>query len=69
MPQEVEIVKDKLPEIFADNSFEAKIVVIPDNTISDGGVVIETSNGIIDASVQTQVAIIEKAFASNKEDN
>ena len=58
MPQEVEIVKDKLPEIFADNTFEAKIMVVPDNNISEGGVIIETSNGIIDATIQTQVAII-----------
>ena len=66
-PQEVEIVKDKLPEIFADNTFEAKIMVVPDNNISDGGVIIETSNGLIDASIQTQVAIIEKALGKKQE--
>lgn len=69
MPQEVEIVKDKLPEIFADNTFEAKIMVVPDNNISEGGVIIETSNGIIDATIQTQVAIIEKALSKQQEGN
>ena len=68
-PQEVALVKDKLPEIFADNSFEAKIMVVPDNNISDGGVIVETSNGLIDASIETQVAIIEKALGKQKEVN
>ena len=68
-PQEVALVKDKLPEIFADNSFEAKIMVVPDNNISDGGVIVETSNGLIDASIETQVAIIEKALGKQKEGN
>ena len=67
-PKEVEIVKDKLPEIFADNTFEAKILVVPDVNISEGGVIIETSNGLIDATVQTQLAIIEKALGNKQED-
>ncbi len=68
MPKDVEIVRDKIPEIFEGNYFEAKISVIPDTTIKEGGVIIETSNGLIDASIETQLAIIEKALKS-KEDN
>ena len=67
MPKDVEIVRDKIPEIFEGNYFEAKITVIPDSTIKEGGVIIETSNGLIDASIETQMAIIEKAL-STKED-
>ena len=69
MPQEVEIVKDKLPEIFEDNAYEAKIMVVPDANIEEGGVIIETSNGLIDATVKTQLAIIEKALGKKQEDN
>lgn len=68
MPKDVEIVKDKIPEIFEGNYFEAKVSVIPDAEIKEGGVIIETSNGLIDASISTQIAIIEKALKS-KEDN
>lgn len=68
MPKDVEIVRDRVPEIFEGNYFEAKISVIPDATIKEGGVIIETSNGLIDASIETQMAIIEKALKS-KEDN
>ena len=61
-PQDVEIVKDKTEEIFKGEYFEAKITVVPDNTIKEGGVIIETSNGIVDATIDTQLAIIEEAL-------
>lgn len=62
MPKDVEIVKDKVAEIFEGNSFEAKISVIPEKDIKDGGVIVQTSNGLIDATIETQLAIIEKAL-------
>lgn len=67
MPKDVEIVRDKITDIFSGNYFEAKISVIPDNDIKDGGVVVETSNGLIDASIETQLAIIEKALKKQEE--
>ncbi len=62
MPKDVEIVRDKVAEIFEGNSFEAKISVIPEKEIKDGGVIVQTSNGLIDATIETQLAIIEKAL-------
>jgi flagellar biosynthesis/type III secretory pathway protein FliH len=67
MPKDVEIVKDKISDIFSGNSFDAAINVIPDKKIKEGGVIVETSNGIIDASIETQLAIIEKAFSKQEE--
>ena len=67
MPKDVEIVRDNVEEVFSGNYFEAKISVIPDNSINDGGVIVETSNGLIDASIQTQLAIIEKALRKQEE--
>ena len=67
MPKDVEIVRDKVPEIFSGNFYEAKISVIPDASIKEGGVIIETSNGLIDASIETQLAIIEKALMKKEE--
>lgn len=61
-PKDVAIVKDKTTEIFSGQGFEAKISVIPDNTIEDGGVILETSNGIIDATIKTQLAIMEQVL-------
>lgn len=67
MPKDVEIVKDKIPEIFQGNFGEAKISVIPDAEIKEGGVIIETSNGLIDASIETQIKIMEKALNAREE--
>ncbi len=67
MPQDVEIVKNKLPEIFTAGGFEAAISVLPDKNIKEGGVIVETSNGIIDATISTQMAIMEKALCAGKE--
>ena len=67
MPKDVEIVRDKIPEIFSGEYFEAKISVIPDNEIKEGGVIVETSNGIIDATLETQLSIIEKALKKKEE--
>ncbi len=67
MPQDVEIVRDKVPQMFKNEFTEAKISVIPDQTIKDGGVIVETSNGIIDATVETQISIIEKALTNKEE--
>lgn len=68
MPKDVEIVREKVPEIISDSYYEAAVTVIPDNNIKDGGVIIETSNGIIDASIETQLEIVKKALVA-KEDN
>lgn len=67
MPKDVEIVRDKMQEIFEGNYFEAKISVVPDNEIKDGGVIVETSNGLIDATLETQLVIIEKALSKQEE--
>lgn len=68
MPKDVELVRDKLPEIFSENSFEAKILVVPDINIREGGVIIETSNGIIDATIETQLEIVENALKTQTEE-
>lgn len=67
MPKDVEIVKDKISEIFSGDYFEAKISVVPDGEIKEGGVIVETSNGIIDAKIETQLAIIESALKKQEE--
>lgn len=61
-PKDVAIVKDKITEVFTAQGFEAKVSVIPDNDIEDGGVILETSNGIIDATIDTQLTIMEQVL-------
>lgn len=61
-PQSVQFVKDVLPNLTYEYGIDAKISVVADPSISDGGCVLETNNGIVDASVDTQLEIIKKAL-------
>lgn len=67
MPKDVEIVRDSIPDIFTNKYFEAKVYVVPDNSIKEGGVIVETSNGIVDATIETQLQVIQKALKENSD--
>ena len=67
LPKDVEIVKDKIPEMISSDFYEASVMVVPDSTIKEGGVIIETSNGIIDAKIETQLEIIKKALTGKEQ--
>ena len=61
-PQDVIVVKENLPEYLSADAIEAKIKVVPDDKIVSGGAIIVTENGIIDATIDTGLSILEQAF-------
>lgn len=61
-PVDVEYAKDMIPELLSTGQTEAKIYVTADKTVVEGGVIIETSNGLIDANISTQLGVIREAF-------
>ena len=61
-PQDVLTVKENLPEYLSADANEAKIKVVPDENITSGGAIILTENGIIDATIDTGLSILEQAF-------
>lgn len=61
-PEQIGIVKDKLPEITASIGLEVKTKAVADDTIEMGSCIVETSNGIVDATIDTQLEIIKEAF-------
>jgi len=61
-PQAVEFIKDTLPNITYQYGIEAKINIVADPAIEDGGCIFQTGNGIVDASIDTQLEIIKKAL-------
>lgn len=61
-PQDVVTVRDNLPDFLSADSIEAKIKVVPDDNIVSGGAIIITENGIIDATIDTGLSILEQAF-------
>lgn len=61
-PQAAAFVKDVLPTVTYEYGIDAKINIIADPSIEDGGCIFQTNNGIVDASVDTQLEIIKKAL-------
>lgn len=59
---QLELVKESIPEIIASIGLETKTSVIEDDTIELGSCIIQTSNGIVDATIDTQLEIIKEAF-------
>lgn len=61
-PEQVELTKGNLPEIISATGLDARINVIGDDTIEVGSCIVQTSNGIVDATVNTKLEIIKEAF-------
>ena len=61
-PSQIGIAKENIPQITESIGLESKTNVIPDDTIETGGCIIQTSNGIVDATIDTQLEIIKEAF-------
>lgn len=61
-PIDVEYTKEIVPELLSSGQLEAKIFVTGDKDVEEGSAIIETSNGIIDANIGTQLEIIKEAF-------
>lgn len=61
-PAEIAMVKGNIPEVSSSLGLDAKISVIADETIEVGNCIVQTSNGIVDATLDTQLAIIKEAF-------
>ena len=61
-PQSVQFIKDTIPNITYQYGIESKISIIADPSVEDGGCVFQTGNGIVDASIDTQLEIIKKAL-------
>lgn len=61
-PQAVQFVKDTIPNIIYQYGIDSKINIVADPSIEDGGCVFQTNNGIVDASIDTQLEIIKKAL-------
>lgn len=61
-PQSVQFVKDTIPDITYQYGIESKINIVSDPSVDEGGCVLQTNNGIVDASITTQLEIIKKAL-------
>ena len=61
-PVQVAMLKQEIPEAMSAAGLEAKVIIIPDETVMEGGCMITTTNGVIDATIETQLAIISEVL-------
>ena len=61
-PSDVANVKQQIPTMLENAGLDVKIMIVPDPSITQGGGIIQTINGIIDVTIDTQVDIITKAL-------
>lgn len=61
-PSQVAILEQRVPEMIKISGLEAKVIIIPDEGITEGGCVVTTTNGVIDATIDTQIEIISEAL-------
>lgn len=61
-PAQVSLLKMEVPSLVSDNGLDAKVLIIPDENVMEGGCVVETANGVVDASIETQLAVISEAL-------
>lgn len=61
-PSQSTLVKENIPDMVNSIGIEAKINVIPDDSIETGSCILYTHNGVVDATIETQLEIIKEAL-------
>ena len=61
-PSQVAMLKQEIPEVTSSLGIEAKIFIVAEETIMEGGCIVTTTNGVIDATIESQLAIISEAL-------
>ncbi len=61
-PAEVNNIKQAVPELLELAGIDTKVVVLADEEVSEGGCLVTTTNGIVDATIETRIAVVSKAL-------
>lgn len=61
-PAQCAMLKQEIPEVVTMMGFEAVVSILPDENIMEGGCVVTTSNGVIDATIESQLSIISEVL-------
>lgn len=61
-PTQVAMLKQDVPEAVSAAGLEAKVIIIPDENIMEGGCMMTTTNGVTDATIESQLAIISEVL-------
>ena len=61
-PSQVAMLKQEIPEVTNSLGIEAKIYIVAEERIMEGGCIVTTTNGVIDATIESQLAIVSEAL-------
>lgn len=61
-PTQATMLKQEVPEISSSLGLEAKIIIVADENITEGGCLMTTTNGVIDATIESQLGIISEVL-------
>lgn len=61
-PNQIDMLREEVPQVVTGLGLESKVIIIADDSIIEGGCVITTTNGVVDATIDTQIAIISEAL-------
>ncbi|CCY62234.1 flagellar assembly protein FliH [Clostridium sp. CAG:967] len=61
-PEQVSLLKAEIPELMSTAGLDAKVLVVPDEELMEGGCMVTTTNGVIDATIETQLSVISEAL-------
>lgn len=61
-PTQVAMLKQEVPECATSLGLEVKIYIVADETIMEGGCILTTTNGVIDATIESQLGIISEVM-------
>ena len=61
---QAQYVKDNLPAQLTILGVESKVNILADDNITEGSCIVQTSNGVVDASIEAQLDIIQNALRS-----
>ena len=56
------MLKQEIPDVLTSLGLDARVMVVPDENVFEGGCMVVTNNGIIDATIETQLSIISEAL-------
>lgn len=61
-PSEANEVKQAIPELLNLAGLDTKVIVLSDEEVNEGGCMVTTTNGIVDATIDSRIALVTQAL-------
>lgn len=61
-PIQVPLLKSEIADMMSNAGLDSKVMIVPDENIMEGGCMVTTTNGVIDATIETQLSVISEAL-------